>query len=96
MLLGVLLKIILTEESYMPTYDVYYFCDACGQPHPSGIRLGMDDPNLDRRSIGDVYAGRDLPPEVVIMANNLIQCPNTGNMVLQRDNQQVFLVAVAE
>jgi hypothetical protein len=80
----------------MPNYMVHVFCDECSQPHPAGIRLAMADPNLDHRSVGDVYAGTDLPPQIVIMQNNYFQCPNTGKMFIQRDNNQVFLVAIPE
>ena len=80
----------------MPAYDVYIFCDECSQPHPGGIRLNIDDPNLDHKSIGDLYSGQRLPPELVMMTNNTFLCPNTKKPYTQTDNQQVFLVAVAE
>ena len=77
-------------------YSVYFFCDECSQPHPFGVGLNLPDPNFDRKTLNDVYSGRDLPPEIALLQNNYTNCPNTGKMTIQRDNNQVFLVAVAE
>lgn len=79
----------------MAQYSVYIFCDECSQPHPGMISVHLDNPNLDKATIGDVYAGRDLPPEIVMMQNNYYTCPNTGRTFTQKDNDQVFLVTAA-
>jgi hypothetical protein len=79
----------------MAQYSVYIFCDECSQPHPGMILINLDDPNLDKETIGDIYAGRDLPPDIVTMQNNYYRCPNTGRMFTQKDNSQAFLVAVS-
>ena len=31
----------------MPIYDVYVFCDQCGQPHSVHVKLTLADENLD-------------------------------------------------
>jgi hypothetical protein len=45
----------------MAKYSVYFFCDECAQVHPLGIALELDDGPPDKASIGDTYAGRELP-----------------------------------
>ena len=80
----------------MPLYSVYFFCNECGQPHPLGVAVQLDDPNFDKKTLRDVYSGRDLPPEIMMMRNNFTNCPVTGNLTSQKDNAQVFLVAAAE
>lgn len=79
----------------MPQYSVHFFCDECGEPHPLGVSLPLDDPNFDKRTINDIYAGRDLPPQIVMMQENTTNCPNTGNLTSQKDNAQLFLVATS-
>ena len=78
----------------MAQYDVYVFCDDCGETHPMDISIGLDDGPAEKASIGDIYKGRDLPQDVVDMIDNYTQCPKTGKMILQKDTDQVFLVPV--
>jgi len=78
----------------MAQYDVYVFCDDCGETHPMDISIGLDDGPAEKASIGDIYKGRDLPQDVVDMIDNYTQCPKIGKMILQKDNDQVFLVPV--
>ena len=60
------------------------------------IRLTLDNGPADKQSIGDVYNGKELPPEVLRLHNNSVHCPKTGNYFYQRDNNQVFLVPVED
>jgi len=78
----------------MPQFEVYVFCNECGQPHSAHIAMQLDLP-VEKHSIGDLYAGQEVPPNLR-MTNNYFQCPNTGKMFVQQDNRQVFLVPVAE
>ncbi len=78
----------------MAQYDVYVFCDECFVPHPLGIRIDLDDGPAEEKSIGDAYAGRDLPPQVASLINNQTICPKTKQLITQRDNNRVFLVPV--
>lgn len=78
----------------MARYSVYVFCDECSVPHPMGISIELDDGPVDKRSIGDTYEGRDLPPQVATLVNNATRCPTTGRMIPQRNNDQVFLVPI--
>jgi len=76
----------------MAQYQVQFFCDECSEVHPYPISISIDDGPPEKHSIGNLYAGRDLPPEIVSMTGNMTTCPNTGKMTSQADNNQVFLV----
>lgn len=78
----------------MAKYSVHIFCDACGNTHPMGVAVKLADGPADRASLGDAYAGRDLPPEIMTMLGNMTRCPATGRLIQQRDNSQVFLVPI--
>ena len=78
----------------MAKYSVHVFCNECSQVHPMGIQLALDDGPVARESIGNTYAGRDLPPGVANLINNSVTCPNTGRQTEQKDNHQVFLVPI--
>ncbi len=78
----------------MADYDVFVFCDECADVHPMGIRIAMNDGPVDKKSIGDHYAGKSLPQNIVNMISNYTTCPKTGKMIKQEDNNQVFLVPV--
>ena len=45
----------------MFTYSVHFFCDECSRVHPVGISIALYDGSLPRASIGDIYAGKELP-----------------------------------
>ena len=78
----------------MATYSVHIFCDACGNVHPMGVAVELQDGPAERSSLGDAYAGSDLPPQVMMMIGNWTRCPETGRMIQQKDNDRVFLVPV--
>lgn len=78
----------------MAQYSVFFFCDECSQVHPLGIGIGLDDGPAEKASIGDAYAGKELPPSVANLQGNMTICPVTGKMTSQKDNNQVFLVPV--
>ncbi len=78
----------------MAKYSVYFFCDECSQVHPMGIGLTLDDGPTKKESIGNTYAGKELPTQVATLSNNKVSCPNTGRLTSQKDNNQVFLVPV--
>ncbi len=78
----------------MTKYSVHFFCDECGQVHPLGISISLDDGPAEKESIGNLYAGKELPQQVATLIGNKTNCPNTGKMTSQKDNNQVFLVPV--
>lgn len=70
----------------MATYSVHFFCNECSEVHPFGFDLSLDDGPAENASIGDTYAGKELPPEMVMFSNNRVTCPNTGRLTSQKDN----------
>lgn len=80
----------------MAKYSVYFFCDECSQVHPLGILIELNDGPAKRESIGDTYAGKALPPQVATLSGNMTVCPVTKKLTSQKDNNQVFLVPVAD
>lgn len=80
----------------MAMYSVHFFCDECGDVHPLGISINLDDGPVDKASVGDVYAGKEIDPKIVNMTNNYTTCPKTGKRTSQKDNNQVFLVPMGD
>jgi len=78
----------------MAKYSVYVFCDDCGDVHPMGISIELKDGPADKASIGDTYAGKELPRQIAQLMNNITYCPKSGEPILQRNNDQVFLVPI--
>ena len=79
----------------MAKYSVYVFCNECSDVHPTGIVISLDDGPVDKSSIGDTYAGKELPPQIATLTNNTFTCPNTNKPFSQSDNDQVFLVPIS-
>ena len=78
----------------MTKYEVYVFCNECSDVHRMGIKIELKDGPTEKTSIGDLYSGKELPQDIVKLSNNKTQCPNTGKMFVQKNNNQVFLVPV--
>jgi hypothetical protein len=78
----------------MGNYDVYVFCNHCGDVHlvAKGISI-INGPN-EKQSIGDAYVGKHIPEHISVLIRNEIQCPETGRRFVQEDDQQFFLVPV--
>ena len=79
----------------MAKYSVHFFCDECGQVHPLGIAIILNDGPVSKASIGDTYAGKDLPSQIATLTGNMTTCPVTKKLTSQKDNNQVFLVPVS-
>jgi hypothetical protein len=80
----------------MAKYAVHFFCDECGDVHLLPISIALDDGPTVKKSIGDVYAGKQLPTQVATLTGNKTICPNTGKLTWQQDNHQVFLVPTGD
>jgi hypothetical protein len=80
----------------MAKYSVEFFCDECGEVHPLGISIRLDDGPVEKESIGDSYAGIELPSSVATLRGNMATCPNTGKLTSQKDNNQVYLVPISD
>jgi hypothetical protein len=79
----------------MAQYDVYVFCNLCSDVHRMGIRITLDDGPAKKESIGDLYAGKELPENIGRLINNQTTCARTGKTFVQKDNKQVFPVPIA-
>jgi hypothetical protein len=80
--------------SHMAKYSVSFMCNECLEVHPMGIVLHLENGPPARASIGDAYAGKELPTSLAILTGEMITCPNTGRLTAQRDTHQVFLVPI--
>jgi hypothetical protein len=78
----------------MTNYSVYFFCNECSQLHPMGVTIALNDGPQAQASIGDTYAGKELPPSVATLSDNRIECPTTRKLTSQKNNDQVFLVPI--
>jgi len=79
----------------MPQYQVFAFCEECKQPHPAGVWMMMENPNLGYKSVAEVYSGDKLPMTVLMVKNNRLKCPNSGKKFTQTNDNQIFLIACA-
>lgn len=78
----------------MPEYDIYVRCDQCGQPHSVNVRLGLEDPDLDKTSLADYFNGRVVPGQVAFMQTNRYRCPHTKQLFPASDlGHAVFFAA---
>ncbi len=82
------------QEAYMTTYAVYFYCDKCHQVHPLWVDIDLCNGPLSKACIGDIYAGKDLPPEVAMITEHTTICPIKKVLTFQKDINQVFLEPV--
>ena len=75
-------------------YDVYVFCNECGDMHRMAMGVAIEDGPAEKQSIGYTYGERELPPVLAGLFNNPFKCPETGKSFIQDDRDQVFLVPV--
>ncbi len=79
-----------------PTYAVYTFCPVCSVPHNALITLtSQTDIGGDAERLGDMADGVRLPINQLKLRNVGGRCPTSGETVTARDNDDVFLVRVA-
>lgn len=78
----------------MPLYEVYVTCDQCGQPHSVHVQLTLEDPDLHRTPLKDVFTGDELPPAVVFMQSNNYRCPHTKQLFPASNIDDAMLIAV--
>ena len=76
----------------MAQYDIYVFCHNCSDSHQMGMRIRLDGGPTHKDSIGNLYAGSTVPPNLASLLRNAVQCPNTGQMFVGEDHNHVFLV----
>ncbi len=80
----------------MAEYSVYFICNECSEVHNLGILIELDDGPVKKESIGNLYAGKELPPEIAKFTEIIPTCPNTGKLTSQENNNKVFLVPVSD
>ena len=75
----------------MAIYDVYVFCDQCGQPHSVHVKLTLADDGLDKTRLAELYAEKPLPSEIVFMQTNKYRCPHTKQLFPADDIENAVL-----
>jgi hypothetical protein len=83
-------------EKCMGRYSVHVFCNECSEVHPMGVVVELLDGPPEKASIGDTYAGKELPMWAVTLVNNRFMCPNKHRFTVQAGNDQVFLVPISD
>jgi hypothetical protein len=78
----------------MADYGVNAFCDICGDVHWTGELVTLADGPSDPRSIGDAYAGRDVPQELEPFLRKTMLCSKEGRAFVQRNIKQIMLVPI--
>lgn len=73
-------------------YMIHVICKECSEPHPTAVVIYRDEEISSTQSVGDLYEGRELPAEIVMVIGHPFQCPKTGKYFLQQDYRHVFLV----
>lgn len=77
----------------MPLYDVYVTCDQCGQPHSVHVQVTLDDANLNKASLSEVYPGGEMPAAIAFMQTNKYRCPHTKQLFPANDIDLAMLIA---
>ena len=77
----------------MPLYDVYVTCDQCGQPHSVHVQVTLDDTNLNKVPLSDVYPSGEMPPAIAFMQTNTYRCPHTKQLFPANDINLAMLIA---
>jgi hypothetical protein len=63
----------------MARYEIFLHCD-CGDVHPMGTSVELNDGPVDKQSAGDTYKGKEIPSELLELNNNSVICPKTGKL----------------
>ena len=77
----------------MPLYDVYVTCDQCGQPHAVHVQVTLDDANLNKVPLNEVYPNGEMPSAIAFMQTNKYRCPHTKQLFPANDINLAMLIA---
>ena len=77
----------------MPLYDVYVTCDQCGQPHSVHVQVTLEDADLNKAPLSDVYPGGEMPAAIAFMQTNKYRCPHTKQLFPASDIDLAMLIA---
>ena len=75
----------------MLQYDLYVLCPECGDFHDMLLRISLEE-SFEVRRLSDVYGGK-VPPEFHAAVSEQT-CPTTGELIKQRNPDQMVLVGV--
>ena len=78
----------------MPLYDVYVYCDQCGQPHEVHVQVTHDDENLHGSKLREVYDSSELPQSIVFMQSNKYRCPHTKQLFPASDIDNAIFIRI--
>ena len=78
----------------MADFEIYVFCDECSYMHSTGIRIGLNQGPVEKKSIGDLHKEEALPSNIVAIIKSHFRCPETGKRFVQEDNNKVLLFPV--
>jgi hypothetical protein len=76
----------------MGEYGIFALCNACGDLHPMGISVTLDDGPTTKKSVADLYECKELPPTLAGLKDKRVYCPKTGRQYAQRDTKKIFFV----
>lgn len=62
--------------------------------HSVHVQLMLDDENLNRTRLKDVYTGAELPASVVFMQSNNYRCPHTKQLFPASNIDDAMLIAI--
>lgn len=77
----------------MPLYDVYVTCDQCGQPHSVHVQVTLEDTDLNKAPLREVYPSGEMPAAIAFMRTNKYRCPHTKQLFPANDIDQAMLIA---
>lgn len=60
-----------------------------------GMEIRLEDGPVTRNTIANIYAGKEIPTELLLLMRNKVMCPDTGILTTQTDRKKVFLVPVS-
>jgi hypothetical protein len=72
----------------MAEYDIFVVCNACGDFHPMGICVSLEDGPAAKQSIADVYTGKELPPSLAALKDKRVYCPKNWKTVFPKRQQE--------
>jgi hypothetical protein len=79
----------------MARYNVLYFCKACSHIHPMGVSLSLEDgPAMTTKHVGEAYADKTLPLNVIMLVGASVKCPETGKSFVLDDTNAIYLAPV--
>ena len=80
----------------MAKYSVRFKCDECGQVHTMGHDVILENGPASKATVGDIFAGIEIDPQVAKIIRNKSLCPASGNLTSQQDIQQIFLMPMED